>query len=81
MAAAAAALTWAGAGKSGKPSARLTAPARCARWESCWMGDGATRLDAADSFASIALARSARVSGVLDKIHFYSSTPPLPLSR
>lgn len=54
MAAAAAALTWGGAGKSGKPSARLTAPTRCARWDSCWMGDGADRLDTADSLCSMA---------------------------
>jgi hypothetical protein len=56
MAVAAAALTCGGAGKSGKPSARLTAPTRCARWDSCWMGDGADRLDTADSLRSMAAA-------------------------
>ena len=67
MAAAAAALTWGGAGKSGKPSARLTAPTRCARWDSCWMGDGADRLDAADSLRSMASprARALRLGSVV----------------
>ena len=59
--------TWGGAGKSGKPSARLTAPTRCARWDSCWMGDGADRLDAADSLRSMASprARALRLGSVV----------------
>lgn len=59
MAATAACLTWGGAGKSGKPSARLMAPHRWERWESSWMGEGRRARDALESFASISLMAGA----------------------
>lgn len=55
MAETAAVFIWAGAGKSGKPSARLMALHRWARCESSWMGDEVKLFATVDSFSSIAL--------------------------
>ena len=53
MAETAAFFIWEGAGKSGKPSARLIALHRWARCESSWMGDGVKVFATEDSFSSI----------------------------
>lgn len=53
MAEMAAFLMWEGAGKSGKPSARLMALQRWARWESCWIGEGVDDFANDDNFSSI----------------------------
>lgn len=51
----AASLRWCGAGKSGKPSARLMAPHLSARWDSSWIGDASSLPLALDTFLSIVL--------------------------
>lgn len=80
MAEMAASLTWGGAGKSGKPSARLMAPHRWARWESSWMGEGVRVRETLESFASIALLASLFVWTV-GRPHVHRSLHPLSRSK
>ena len=55
MALTAAVLTWEGAGKSGKPSARLMALRLWARNDSSWIGEDVSFFAADDNFPSIVL--------------------------
>lgn len=60
MAETAAALICDGAGKSGKPSARLTALLRSASNDNCWIGDGFRDLATVDSLSSMVFLNSYR---------------------